>query len=510
MGPATVYIDATNGRAMTIDIVKLMADSSTRLLIPGDRAEPGGGVRSSNLTDEEAAELQLRLAHTREVLCGYSTGNSILAQAGEPREGYEPSRRLIERIRRKAKDLGLNERTIKRWVRRYVDDGPDGLINRRRERRSDPTLGVDSKWLEEVKAQLAANEEGTTLSKKTVLTNVEVALDERYGEGKVPLPKRSKAYDVLTELTARTCDFSASAKRRSSIAATPNTAHRGLIATRVGEMLLLDTTRLDVLAVDPVTGELTSLDLTVALDAKSKCIVGFRLTPVGPKAIDAAAVLFESLRPWSRSSAIARFLPYAGVPEHLLIPPEKLDAPIGKGLPAVNVETIVVDHGKIYISNALLSCCHRFGIDVQPARKGMGADKADIERWFRTVRQGLLEYLVGYKGPDIRSRGKDVEALAWLFPYELEAIIREWIVEVYHHTEHDDLYDPRLPDVHFTPLEAYEEGIARAGGINVPLRADLVYEFLPVQWRTIQDYGVEIGAGRGHKGSGLRYSHPVL
>ena len=45
-------------------------------------------------------------------------------------------------------------------------------------------------------------------------------------------------------------------------------------------------------------------------------------------------------------------------------------------------------------------------------------------------------------------------------------------------------------------------GAARAGFLQVPARPDLVFDFLKVEWRTIQHYGVEIG--------GLRYDGPAL
>jgi hypothetical protein len=40
--------------------------------------------------------------------------------------------------------------------------------------------------------------------------------------------------------------------------------------------------------------------------------------------------------------------------------------------------------------------CQRFGISIQPARIREGRDKGPLERFFRTVREGLLQYLPGY------------------------------------------------------------------------------------------------------------------
>jgi hypothetical protein len=40
------------------------------------------------------------------------------------------------------------------------------------------------------------------------------------------------------------------------------------------------------------------------------------------------------------------------------------------------------------------------GISIQPARLRTGRDKGPGERFFRTLREGLLQALPGYKGPD--------------------------------------------------------------------------------------------------------------
>ncbi len=48
----------------------------------------------------------------------------------------------------------------------------------------------------------------------------------------------------------------------------------------------------------------------------------------------------------------------------------------------------------------------------------------------------------------------------------------------------------------------FERGIRAAGRIRLPAREDLVYDFLEVEWRTIQHYGVEIH-GQRYDGPGL-------
>lgn len=48
----------------------------------------------------------------------------------------------------------------------------------------------------------------------------------------------------------------------------------------------------------------------------------------------------------------------------------------------------------------------------------------------------------------------------------------------------------------------WEIGLARSGALTLPARSDLAYEFLDVEWRTIQHYGVEIN-GRIYDGEAL-------
>ena len=69
--------------------------------------------------------------------------------------------------------------------------------------------------------------------------------------------------------------------------------------------------------------------------------------------------------------------------------------------PAVVPETVVVDHGKIYVGEHLTSCCRQLGISIQPARVRVPYDKGPVERFFRTLREGFLQELPGYKGPDV-------------------------------------------------------------------------------------------------------------
>ena len=59
----------------------------------------------------------------------------------------------------------------------------------------------------------------------------------------------------------------------------------------------MDSTPLDVFALDPVTLRWVRAELTVALDWYTRCVTGLRVTPMSTKSIDAATVLYQTFRP---------------------------------------------------------------------------------------------------------------------------------------------------------------------------------------------------------------------
>jgi hypothetical protein len=160
--------------------------------------------------------------------------------------------------------------------------------------------------------------------------------------------------------------------------------------------------------------------------------------------------------------------------------------------PAIVPETIVVDHGKIYVGETLTSACRQMGISIQPARIREGRDKGPVERFFKTIREGFLQELPGYKGPDLYSRGAAPEKGAFLFIDEIEALLREWVATVYHHKPHDGVGEAGLWALEMSPTQMFEHGLTRAGYIEAPRDPCLAFHFLDVAWRTIQHYGVEI------------------
>jgi len=447
---------------------------------------------------DEDEELTARYRHVQEVRTGYQHGCAELALDGEPRPRYAPGVPMMARYKAKAAELGVGVSTVRRWVVQ-ARDGPAGLVAERPARavldRADP------RWLDAARQVITRHVTRSRPVRGLLLTEIEEQLAQQHGPGVVPVPSRTVGYELLRELDRGTNAFTGSTKGKRSIANRPQGAYGRLRATRPGEYVVLDTNRLDVFAMEPVTCRWVQGELSVAMDLYSRVITGLRLTPVSTKSVDVAGVLFETVHAPSHADPGGGALPYCGVASAVLVDPGKLVDARGRPLlPAVAAETIVFDHGKVYLSNHIKSVCEKFGISLQPARPYTPTDKP-VERWFRTLGEGLLAALPGYKGPDVYSRGEKPEQEAFFFLDELEQIIREW-TGLYHRSRHRGLTVPEFPGLQLSPLEMLEHGITRAGPLMIPARPDMALEFLEVEYVTIQHYGVEIDT--------LRYSGPVL
>ncbi|WP_371618954.1 helix-turn-helix domain-containing protein [Streptomyces sp. NBC_00454] len=482
-----------------VDLSVLLAHPSTEFLVEAPPAEPAVGAVMGGLSTAEDDALTVRFRHVQEVRFGYQLGSCELALEGEPRADYAPGMPLMHRYRAKAAELGVDPATVRRWVSKVEGAGPAGLVSRRQPRsvldRADP------RWLDMARSVIKRHEKSSRPVRGLVLTEIEERLAKEHGHGVVTIPGQTMGYALLKELGRGTNAFEGSTKGKRSIANSPQGVYGRLRATRPGEYVVLDTNSLDVFAMEPVTCRWVRCELTVAMDLYSRVITGLRLTPVSTKSTDVAGVLFETIRPREVAGG-GEPLPYCGVPSTVVLDAEKLvDAHGQPLLPPVAAETIIYDHGKVYVSNHIASVCAKLDISLQPARPYTPTDKP-VERWFKTLNQGLLAALPGYKGPDVHSRGVKVEEEAYFFLDELEAIIREWITLVYHRRHHRGLTVPEVPGLKLSPLEMFEHGVTRAGPLRIASRPGLALEFLEEEWCPIHHYGVEV--------NGLRYNGDAL
>jgi len=505
LGGEGVLLRDALGEARRVGTGRLLSHPGTRVLGgPGGDPAPVPDPVEGTLTRQEERELGVLAGHMREVLTGYRHGSEALALPGEPRPEYAPGAAKLDRYQAKAAELGVSAVTVRRMARRFEDNGAEGLIDRRTLQRRDPLAGADPRWLDMVRAVVKDHVDASTPVGHLVLAEAEAKLEAEFGAGEVPVPGPTRAAEILREVTKGTSAFGGAKAKREN-AGRPPVPYGKLRALRPGEYLVLDTNSLDVYAMDPLSLRWVQAELTIAMDLFDRGIAGLRLTPASTKAADVAAVLFEAVRPLPEPAAgwVSLQPPYRGMPGAVVIDADKLaDADGNPLLPSVPAETVVCDHGKIYLSEHVMSACARLGISVQPARVYQATDKAALERFFLTLREQLLAALPGYKGPDVHNRGKAPEQEAFYFLHELEQVIRHWIARIYHRSPHAGLCIPEVPGLEMSPLEMHAHGVAQAGYLRAPARPDLAFDFLKTKWRTIQHYGVEVG--------GLRYDGRAL
>jgi transposase InsO family protein len=493
---ATVTVRDKDGKWQAVGTAALIARSSS--LDAPDEGMPPVGPLLAGLDSGERQALSERAGHVREMLTGYRSGSAEAARPGEPRPEFAPSVPVARREQAKAAELGVSARTVRRWARAYQDGGEAALVDERKIAGRGSV--IDPRWEDACRAVLAGRTGESTPTGGAVLRQVAARLEQEHGPGTVPQPSQTTAYRHLARVAKGTNAVKGSAKGRRSIADRPKGAYGRLRATRPGEYVILDTQNLDVFAMEPVTCRWTPVQLTVAQDLFTRCITALRVTPVSTKAVDVAGLLYEAVVPraapesWPAEAA----WPYHGVPQHLAFTEEGQPA----AMPACPPETLVIDHGKAFLSAHVISVCTRLGISIQPAQPGKPTDKPTLERFFKTLGEGLIQHLPAYKGPDVYSRGENVEDAAFYYLHELEDIIREWVAVVYHRSPCDGLAVPEWPRLWLSPAQMHEVGIAKAGLLRIPATPELAYEFLQVRWRTIQHYGVEVD-GLRYNGEGL-------
>lgn len=396
--------------------------------------QPPSNVVLSDLSPVKRAKLDQRAALVRPLL------------------EYDGEVSLRQRLGEAAASAGVSTRTLERWMTGYRNGGLAGLADSRTTGRY--ATGIDSRWDAACTEVLAEYTRRSTPTMGVVLDKVQQRVDEQHGSGVVSAPSRSSAYRRLKELSKGRHAFG-SGKQRRSVADRPRGPYGRLRATRPGEYVVLDTTPLDVFAMEPVTLRWVPVELTVAQDLFTRCILGLRLTPVSTTAADVANVLYQCVTPQPNGDDDGTW-PFHGVPRNVLVGTEEPDGVSQErvaGLPACLPEAIVVDHGKVYLSSHVTSACARLGITIQPAIPHKPTDKPTVERFFKTLREGLLQHLPGYKGPDVYNRGAGIEDQAFYYVAELEQIIREWVGQVHHQTKHRGLSVPEVPGAEFSPVE---------------------------------------------------------
>ncbi|MER6520035.1 Mu transposase C-terminal domain-containing protein [Streptomyces sp. NPDC001553] len=306
----------------------------------------------------------------------------------------------------------------------------------------------------------------------------------------IEVPSQRTLYRLFDKMAIGT-HATGSATTRRSVAARPAGPFGEVPACAPGEWMQIDSTPLDVL-VRLDEGIAEKVELTGMVDLATRSLPAAVLRPT-TKAADASALLARSVTPelmrpgWSEALRMSRSaLPH----RRLLGLDERLEHAAAR--PVIVPDTIVCDHGKVFISNNFRASCRYLGISLQPTHKASPFEKGTIEKTLGSVATLFAQFVAGYTGRSVDRRGRGLEnGPLWSLP-ELQSLLDEWIVAVWQNRPHDALRDPDSPKRAFSPNEKYATLLESCGYVPAPLSGEDYIELLPERWQAVNSYGIRI------------------
>jgi hypothetical protein len=131
------------------------------------------------------------------------------------------------------------------------------------------------------------------------------------------------------------------------------------------------------------------------------------LRPVGTKAVDAALRLAKMLVPGPMRPGWPAALGMAGsvLPQEQLL---DIDVRMREAAarPVIIPEQVVIDHGKVFVSDTFARACERLGNSIQPARKDTPTCKRVVEAMFSAIKTLFAQHVAGFKGANTQLRGR--------------------------------------------------------------------------------------------------------
>jgi putative transposase len=395
---------------------------------------------------------------------------------------------LAEEVRKKGSRAGFHVlvksemRRLQRIMQRWRDRQSllDGRYTRPRTWRTDPAV-IDALLTFMTSLAIRATISNRAIARKFVRYVQKERRD-------LELPSHTTLRRRVADIRGGFTHLSANAKNRISELNVPDVAAVSRLATRPGELVLFDTTKANVWVKDPRTGRVSRLDVTLAIDLATRCIVGVAITHSTNKhAI--GLCLADVLRPktaalaaeWTSSDDLPFNQPFIGRP----------DAFVCFHSAAFHPEGIVADNGMPYVSEYFTAQCARLGIHYEPQRSYTPTDKAQVERVFRTIKDMFEALMPGFTGGSVYEKGVDAREEDLMSPAEYERRIRQCI-DLYNHRTHEGLVLPDDPFVRVSPYTMFGILAGRVGAIpDVAFQHEWI-RFLPSVAVTVRPSRVRV------------------
>jgi hypothetical protein len=486
-GPLIRFTD-DDGAVEEVAVAELVGSGRMRLQPRGPGGHPAAQTGLAGLPPEAVERARWWEAHIIEVVDGTPPD----APAGTPpRPAYDVERTsLAEREQAKAAELSAPGRPVAASTvkHRRQREGRPGLIDKRVQRRRSLAGRADPAVAEAMEQAIAEAADESSRAATFIVWRTREILAER-GQTVVE-PSRATMFRLFSRLSAGKHTTGSAATRRG-LAGRPQRKFSQAHPAAPGELMEIDSTPLDVLVLldDGVPGR---VELTGMIDVATRTVPAAVIRPTA-KSVDASVLLARALTPepmrpgWPASLAMAHSaLPY----ERLLGIDERLRHAAAR--PVIVPDTIVIDHGSVFVSDNFRASCRHLGISIQPAHLATGSDKPHIEKMFSSLGTLFCQFAAGYLGRSADRRGRRVEEQPLWSLMQIQDLLDEWLISVWQNREHDGLRDPLHPQRAFSPNQKYAALIETAGYVPVPLSAGDYIELLPAVWRAVNAYGIKI------------------
>lgn len=482
-----VRIVASSGSAVTLrdsdsgSILSISFDELVRVSRPAPDASPSVAddlviLRHLDDAGRGVAEFWGTFLHEFEV----SLENA--ADLGNPRMAVY-AQALVD-LRARGHDI--SERTLRRKYNQFRARGAAGVVPARRS-----TRRVDA----QIVSALAEVMEGETLTstgtRGRLIHKTKVLVEQRAGDEIVKFPSRTTWYRLIDEMD-RGRFVTGSAHTRRSLANRPDRPFAAMGASYPGEQVQIDSTKLDIFVRLP-NGKAVRPELTLLLDVATRTVPAAIIRPIGTKSIDLVVLLAKALVPFDQrpgGRAETRALVSGSLSEPLLS-----DAEIAehmRNMPYIFPETITTDRGAIFESAHFKAACARLRINLNESAPYTPTDKGKVERMFKTINTGFVQYLAGYTGRSVDHRGAAAETEQLWALHQLQELLDEWIAVEWQNRPHDALRDPLFPSIQLSPNEMARAHRRLTAEQPIPFDEKTYLSLMPVHWRSIQQYGITI------------------
>lgn len=454
---------------------------------------PVSGLTYDRLTPAQQAPVDIWRVHLTELTTGLHPAFK------NPRPQYALDRPMGDRVASKveelvAADIKASVTTVYRKLRRYAEDGPEGIVDGRVKR----TYTLFAKVSEEVTASLnyvlKQNTHQSTGTISRTIANIKAEIERSYGKG-TPVPSDQSLYRYIrlqdkgmTKSTAR---------QRETAALRQDTTYRQNIRATPGEEVQIDTNTLDLMVFIGTDKKgkpkYRRVLLSLMIDITTRSIIGFTFRLVGTKGVDQTSLLLQSMTPRENRPERdqVRELVIEDYPELKFLTAEER-ARYEAAMPFIKAKRIMTDNGADYRSNVFLSAAKQMGVDLTHANPHRPTQKPHVERVFKTINSQWTQFQPGYVGGSPDMKGDAALSGHILTLDALFELFDDWVISDYQNRPHEGLLDREDPTIELSPNQKFHTTSDVNMNIFVPLTWDKYIAFLPSEFRRISRKGIEI------------------